>query len=507
VETAQTIQMRAWLSGTLAIDLSSVPAELLPALAYVRQELTLRARGRPGEDARTVPFWIEEPGWLYLPRGWLLTPLGQYLSRAMQFFERRSSGQPLPSGTRVQGIAWGAHPFPSGQPRFIEDAVRAVQANGHGGLLKAPTRSGKTFCSLEVACRLGLSTLVLVDTSLILEQWRKAIEGAPGLPGIGVSCGVLQAERFEARATFAVAMVQTLGRRAFPEWVRRAFGTIIVDECQGAAADTIFGALMRFEPRYVLGLSATPDRPDGLGASIPWMIGPEVARLERRLEADVFYLGLRLNKRVTVEKSRAMHDEAGNEIGEASYQGRLSFTRYGQFNAVAAEKMLCADDERVGVIASNTVSLMSQGHRTIVAVGQREHAAKLYRALELLGKRPGMLLGGVEDPAREMRADVMVATAKFIGKGADIQPCATALVVAAPFGDMRQLGGRVLNPQAPRRAAILDCVDLERSCVRQALKRRSYFAAREHDFTCGYCRALVRQGCRCADAIFTGDHA
>lgn len=504
--TAQATQpMRAWIAGALAIDLASVPPELQPAVAYMKQELTLRARGRPGEDARQVPFWIEEPGWLYVPRGWLLSPLGQYLSKAMQFFERRSNGYQLPAETRLE-VQWGAPPFPSGQPKFIEDAVRNAQANGHGGLLRAPTRSGKTFCSLEVACRLGLSTLVLVDTTLILEQWRKAIEGAIRYPsGLGARCGVLQGERFEAGAHFAVAMVQTLGRRAFPEWVRRSFGTVIVDECQGVAADTIYGALMRLEPRFVLGLSATPDRPDGLGAAIPWMIGPEIARLERRLAADVFYLALPLNKKVTVEKRRTVHDEAGNEVGEERYQGRVSFTRYGAFNAVAAEKMLAADPERVTAVAGAALQLANQGHRTLVAVGQREHAAKIATVLEQNGKRPGMLLGGVEDPAREMRAEIMVATAKFIGKGADIQPCATGLLVAAPFGDMRQLGGRVLNPQAPRRSVIVECVDLERACVKQALRRRSYFTAPEHDFACGYCGQLMRAGCRCTDAIFTGD--
>jgi superfamily II DNA or RNA helicase len=503
------------MSGAVAIDLSSVGPELLPALAYIRAELTLRARGRAGDEPRVVPFWIEDRGWLYVPRGWLLTPIGQWFAQAADFLERRSDGAALPPGTRVGGITWGAPPFPRGQGKFIEDGARGAAANGHGGLLKAPTRSGKTFCSLEVACRLGRSTLVLVDTTIIMDQWRRAIEGDPLDPrsprivdgrGVPLRCGIIREGSFEAGAPFAVGMVQTLSRRELPEWARRAFGTIVVDECQGAAADSIFGALMRFEPRYVLGLSATPDRPDGLGASIPWLIGPEVARLERRLEADVVYIPLPLRKSVVVEKERDATDDQGNVVGREKYMGRLAFTRYGQFNAVNAEKMLAADPERIAAIGAAAIRSRNEGRRTLVAVGLREHAAKFYDFFMQNGLRAGMLLGGAEDPRREMQNEILVATARYIGKGADIQPCATTLLVAAPFGDMRQLGGRVLNPQAPHRSVIAECVDLERNCVKQAFKRRNYYTSHEHDFTCGHCRRLMRDGCGCAAGIFDGPH-
>ncbi len=474
------IRPRVWLGGTLAIDLATVSADWT---TWLRRKLTLRKRGQMGEPSTEVPFWFSPDGRsLHVPRGWLLTPEGQTFIRGAELSEQRSGGTPLPVSTHVDGVAFGAPPFPADQPRFIDAIVRGAQANGHGGLCKAPTQSGKTLCVLEAACRLGRSTLILVDTATIARQWIESVEGVYGKGGprivmqggLPLRCGLVREDRFEV-APFTVAMVQTLMRRELAPEVRAAFGTIIVDECQGVPCDSVWGAVSRFAPSYILGLTATPDRPDGLGEAIPWIVGPEIARLERRPEADVTFVHVPF-KHVPVEKVR----EDGSR-----YMGRYRLQNFGQINNVAVEKHLAADEDRVNLVAATAVQDARAGLQVLVMVGIVEHLRVIAQAIRRQAPDIGLgLFFGSEDDPRVMGNPIVITTAKKAAKGASLKPPPTSFVMAVPLSDPRQAMGRVLQPQAPRRPIIRDFVDGVHCLVKRAARRWDCYAdTRERAFT------------------------
>jgi hypothetical protein len=493
--------LRVWIGGTLALERASVPPAWQEWLAALTRLLTLRRRNVMSGESAEVPFFLADDAWLYIPRGLALTgPGADVLSRSV--VQRVPLGdQRLPAGAHMDGVTWGAPPFPSGQAQFIADIVAGAQKNRHGGLCIAPTRSGKTFCSVEAACRLGLRTLILVDRGLLLEQWRGAIEGHPAAPGPRVRdetsqtlrCGVIREDKCDLEHPFSVAMVQTLARRALPEAARKAFGTIIVDECQGAPADSIFGTLMRFDAQYVLGLTATPDRADGLGRAIPWLIGPQIAKLERQVDARVIYLRHPYSK-----QSRVM--KAGPD---GAKPGRLHITRYGQPNNVNAEKMLAADPTRVALIVHEAMKDRAQGHRVLIPVGQRDHLALLRAAFRQAGYDPGVLQAG-ESSTAAMRRDIVLMIDELVKKGVDFQPPATVLILALPRSDVRQLTGRVLQPQAPCVPTVKDIVDGAKSLIKQAYSRTRFY--RDMGFRCGSCEQPLTAGCACS-AVWPADLA
>ena len=61
-----------------------------------------------------------------------------------------------------------------------------------------------------------------------------------------------------------LAMVQSLSKKEYKSGTFEPFGLAIFDECHHLGAEVFSKSLMKVGCKYTLGLSATPDRNDGL---------------------------------------------------------------------------------------------------------------------------------------------------------------------------------------------------------------------------------------------------
>jgi hypothetical protein len=364
---------------------------------------------------------------------------------------------------------------PPGQPAFIEQMVKGCITNGIGGVAVGPTRAGKTYCALEAACRLGSSVLVLVDRDPLLTQWRDAIQGDPSRPdkprvvlpgGAAVSCGTIRMHQFDSapRRMFVVAMIQTLMRRPLTQQQRKMFGTVIVDECDSAPTESIYGALRRLDARNVIGLSATPDRKDGLTEAIYWVIGPQIAELTRQLEADVFFRH---------RPWRKVPIPTADGLGERPPR----VTKMGTINSVEVEKSLLRDPEHVADVCDRARAGADGGDQVLIFVGLRDHARVLAEGCAERALYPSIFMGG-QTHRSNLQGNPVIATYQAAAKGTDIEPAPTLCILAAPRTDVRQAMGRALQPQAPRRPKVLDYVYDHSSLVKQARNRERTYRAK-----------------------------
>ncbi|MBI4951256.1 MAG: DEAD/DEAH box helicase family protein, partial [Myxococcales bacterium] len=135
------------------------------------------------------------------------------------------------------------------------------------GLVVMATGLGKTYLSAFDFARVGgergergKRLLFLAHREEILEQAEQSY--ARVFPDR--SRGLLVGERRDVEADLLFASVQTVRHaehlRAFD---RDHFDYIVVDEFHHAAAPTYQAILAHFEPAFLLGLTATPDRMDG----------------------------------------------------------------------------------------------------------------------------------------------------------------------------------------------------------------------------------------------------
>jgi hypothetical protein len=434
--------MRAHLQGTAAIDLSTITAA---QAAGIRSELTLVQTGYSNGD-KPIKFWMDYgDGWLHVPRGWFLANAEHRLTAfgaGLSVVDGRSDGRPLPDGTRPH-VTFGASPFPSGQPQAIADAVNTARTNGHGGLFLAPTRSGKSLMSLEVACRLGGSTLVLVNDVDLLRQFHRDVT-----EHLNSTCGIIRGKDFNYSEPFTVATVQTLSKRILEPEVRNAWRTILIDECNMAPCDTIWNVLSRLNARYIFGLTATPDRRDGLHDAIRWIVGPPAASLTRKLEADVHWLSL-----------------------PWTYDGSIKRGKY--TDIIKSEKAVAGDISRVNRLADEAVGAVKAGRRVLMMVHMLDHARSLADAVAQRGVVPGVFVGGSSDA--EMQRKVVIATYKKAAKGIDFKPPPTCFIPAGPIRDIRQAVGRALQPQVPHRTLILHPVDRCPELIKWARSCAEYY--------------------------------
>jgi superfamily II DNA or RNA helicase len=128
-------------------------------------------------------------------------------------------------------------------------------------LLTHAQGAGKTVTAITDARALGGRTLFVVHTRDLASQARgKFEEFWPG-----ASTGLFLDEVRDTQEHNVVGTVQSLSKHLerFPP---DAFDYLVIDEAHHATADSYQRLLRYFQPKFILGLTATPDRADGQSA-------------------------------------------------------------------------------------------------------------------------------------------------------------------------------------------------------------------------------------------------
>ncbi|MBK8974857.1 MAG: DUF3427 domain-containing protein [Planctomycetes bacterium] len=173
-----------------------------------------------------------------------------------EYRQRRRSN----AGTLV-GVApeWEPPPQPNPVQREALRALEEARQNGsRAGLVVLATGLGKTWLS-AFDSRGFERVLFVAHREEILQQARATYRRIRPEAALGMFTGKEQ----DPAADVLFASVQTLGRLPrLRDLDARRFDYIVVDEFHHAAAQTYRNIIERFEPRFLLGLTATPERTD-----------------------------------------------------------------------------------------------------------------------------------------------------------------------------------------------------------------------------------------------------
>ncbi len=164
----------------------------------------------------------------------------------------------------------------SGNGRTMRDyqreALAAWEESRRRGVVVLPTGSGKSFFAQNAIARADRSTLVVVPTLDLLAQWVLQLKSAFHTE-IGAIGGGEREIRPITVTTYDSALLQLdqLGNR---------FGLLVVDECHHLPGP-MYSQIARLAiAPWRLGLTATPERPDGLDQQYPALLGPICYRKE-----------------------------------------------------------------------------------------------------------------------------------------------------------------------------------------------------------------------------------
>jgi len=340
--------------------------------------------------------------------------------------------------------------------RVQEPAVDAILQRRFG-CLEAPTGSGKTIMGLYAIARRQQPALVVVHTSKLLHQW---VERACEFLGLDeAEIGIIGQGRREVGERLTVALVQTLHKCAGE--IQGKIGHLIVDEVHHVPANTVTKAVAAFASSYMLGLSATHQRADGLHPLIYWYLGPLVHRvprqalLEEGIIVEVEPVFRRTGWRPDDGVMKALEDRTA--IAAAGYRGEAIFIskderRNANTSQAALISAMVNDAGRNDLIAADVAVEAGRGP-CIVLTDRKAHAEELASLVAGRGIAAAFCHGGVpKDLQVELTADlnngrlqVLVGTGQLLGEGFDCKRL-TALFLATPVkfsGRLIQFLGRV----------------------------------------------------------------
>jgi len=146
-----------------------------------------------------------------------------------------------------------------------EEAIQSLERlRAEGNTIALVTHAqgaGKTVTAITDARRLGGRALFVAHTrELVLQARAQFLKLWPD-----VSTGLFLDEERETEEYNLVGTVQSLSRH-LSQFTPEDFAYLVIDEAHHATADSYQKLLRFFRPRFTLGLTATPDRADGLSA-------------------------------------------------------------------------------------------------------------------------------------------------------------------------------------------------------------------------------------------------
>ena len=181
---------------------------------------------------------------------------------------------------------------PEIKPNLMQsDALRNlvnIRANGKNkALLISATGTGKTYLSaFDVKAVKAKTFLFIVHRANIAN---KAMETFKSIFGNSRTMGVFSGNRKELSADFLFSTVQTISKQSNLElFEKKHFDYIVIDETHRAGADSYKKVLDYFNPGFLLGMTATPERTDGhdIFKYFDYNIAYEI-RLHKALEEEM----------------------------------------------------------------------------------------------------------------------------------------------------------------------------------------------------------------------------
>ena len=146
-----------------------------------------------------------------------------------------------------------------------------------GGIISLKCGGGKTVLALHIISMLKKKTIVVVHKYFIMTQWYDRIKQF--LPDARI--GKIQQNTVDIEdKDIVLSMVQSLSMKEYESDTFDSFGLAVFDECHHLGAEVFSKYMQKVSSKYMLGLSATPNRKDGLRKVFEWYIGPEFILLK-----------------------------------------------------------------------------------------------------------------------------------------------------------------------------------------------------------------------------------
>ena len=356
----------------------------------------------------------------------------------------------MPDGESISVTFQGTLKKETNQIEASEAVLRGLRNDG-GGILSLPTGFGKTTVALYILTQLQKKTLIVVHKEFLMNQWIERIQQF--IPSAKI--GKIQGSVFDVEGKdIVLGMLQSLSMKEYDNTVFSVFGCTIIDETHHVCTKTFSKMLLKFSTRYMLGLSATLERKDGLTKVIHWFLG------------NILYSTERKKSKIELATHTFKHNQP------------FPINRMGNANMPEAINILVDIQERNQLLCKIITECTLENRKILVLSDRRDHCVYMMNALNHLPKSIGLYLGGMkQDELKHSEScDVIIGTYSLAHEGLDI-PSLDTLLMSTPKSNIVQAVGRILRetPGKQNIPRVVDVVDHWGPFYAQYKKRCQYY--------------------------------
>ena len=471
----------------------------------LRSELTVAPKvlDKYQKDIQTFPIYAESKTRFYVPRHWGIKKYGK------PEVDIVSEGLELPDT-----ISFSTK-FPPHD--FQKEIIQTFIDTGANGLICVPCGYGKTFMALNIAVKLGKKFLIVVDKEFLMNQWKSEINNFVHNANIGilqgptcqVGCDIIYDKEYslaelkkmakEAKLKISgnkeeltkrlndsgietipqsrkvhydvtICMIKSICRQEYPEGFFDEYGFTIFDECHHLGAAYFCQALKKIQTKYMLGLSATPDREDGLSVVFEYHLGEAVYKNTKRapdkeaiVKAVWFDSDDPAYKEVPVNwRGEPITAKLLNQVAEFEQRNNKIMTIIDEY---------AKDPERFILILSDRISQLEW----------------FEKALDKLSYVHGYYIGGMKQSVLDENADkcqILLATYQMASEAFSVKKLNT-VILATPRKNVEQSTGRIFRQRIDERKAaphIVDIIDSHECHKRRWFVRQKFYKECEYTF-------------------------
>ena len=343
-----------------------------------------------------------------------------------------------------------------------------MEAKYDNGILHAATAFGKTVVGSAIIAQKKINTLIILESSALIEQWKEALEKFlninEGLPTYETKTGrvrkrksligTLQGAHDSMTGIIDIAMAGSLCKKGKYHKMMNEYGLVLIDECHHSASETIANVLKEVKAKYVYGVTATPKRGDGLEKINYMLIGPirySYTTKEKAKEQGIQHLVYPRFTRTVPPRGVITDKMHPNEAYEIIHN----------------------NDVRDEQIIEDVKNCVAAGRTPVVLSRYKDHSEKFYERLKNYADHVFLMTGNNSKKEHRKILEqmhqvdkneslILIATGSLVGEGFDF-PRLDTLFMATPVsfrGVVEQYAGRLNRDYAGKENVIIyDYVD------------------------------------------------
>lgn len=423
---------------------------------FIREQLTMKPFVQNSlAQIHSFPIYLESEKKLYVPRFWGIDNFGIPLDIKIK------EGKNINLKFNGELREYQNNIIISYLDKIGFNEEDSFQKGKGGSLIEIGCGRGKTVMALNIISKLQKKTAVIVHKTFLMDQWIERINQF--LPGAKI--GTIQGQVIDIKdKDIVLIMLQSISQKDYPEELFYDFGFVICDECHHLSGEVFSKALQKLNTKYLLGLSATMTRKDGLTKLFKMYLGEICFKDHEKKEDNVL---------VKTIKYEVEDDEFEKE--ETDYRGNI------QYSTMISKISNYNNRSELILSVLKLELLINPDQQFIILAHTRALLNYLYKGINYQNiATTGFYVGGMkkEDLKESENKKIILATYQMAAEGLDIKTL-TSLIFATPKTDIIQSVGRILRVKH-NQPLIIDIQDSHDVFKNQYAKRRKYYVSNNY---------------------------